>query len=117
MLFRESSPDTTLMAKFSCLVHRINLLIAFLVTAGVESAGSSSSSSSNVANPKTLSEMVRVRSFNYKSISLAYGPSFDAFCVLRYSSEKKTFTLNFGKLEMIIYSDEILCSTLVACSF
>ncbi|XP_069951708.1 mediator of RNA polymerase II transcription subunit 14-like isoform X2 [Cherax quadricarinatus] len=63
---------------------------------GVESAGSSSSSSSNMANPKTLSEMVRVRSFNYKSITLAYGPSFDAFCVLRYSPEKKGFILSFG---------------------
>ncbi|KAG7153507.1 Mediator of RNA polymerase II transcription subunit 14-like [Homarus americanus] len=63
---------------------------------GVESAGSSSSSSSNIPNPKTLNEMVRVRSFNYKSITLAYGPSFDAFCILRYNPEKKVFTLSFG---------------------
>lgn len=68
----------------------------FLST-GVESAGSSSSSSSNVANPKTLSEMVRVRSFNYKSISLAYGQSFDAYCTLRYNTEKKAFTMSFGE--------------------
>ena len=67
-------------------------------TAGVESAGSSSSSiSSNVPNPKTLSEMVRVRSFNYKSITLSYGPSFDAYCVLRFVPEKKVFTVSFGE--------------------
>ncbi|XP_064090575.1 mediator of RNA polymerase II transcription subunit 14-like [Macrobrachium nipponense] len=63
--------------------------------AGVESAGSSSSCSSNIA-PKTLSEMVRVKSFNYKSITVAYGDSFDAFVVLRYSAEKKSFVLSFG---------------------
>lgn len=68
-----------------------------ILSSGVESAGSSSSSSSNVANPKTLSEMVRVRSFNYKSISLAYGPSFDAYCTVRYSPEKKAFAMTFGK--------------------
>lgn len=69
-------------------------------TAGVESAGSSSSSiSSNVPNPKTLNEMVRVRSFNYKSITLSYGPSFDAYCVMRYVPEKKAFTVSFGEYD------------------
>ncbi|XP_071549261.1 mediator of RNA polymerase II transcription subunit 14 [Panulirus ornatus] len=90
-----------ILADWTCISMLYQLVLQFAAQlsasrAGVESAGSSSSSSSNVANPKTLSEMVRVRSFNYKSITLAYGPSFDAFCVLRYSSEKKTFTLNFG---------------------
>lgn len=64
--------------------------------AGVESAGSSSSCSSSGANPKSLSEMVRVKSFNYKSMTLAYGPSYDAFVIIRYNAEKKAFTLSFG---------------------
>lgn len=46
---------------------------------------------------KGLSEMVKVRSFNYRSITLSYGPSHDAYVIVRYSVEKKRFTLNFGE--------------------
>lgn len=71
--------------------------------AGVESAGSSSSCSSSGANPKSLSEMVRVKSFNYKSMTLAYGPSYDAFVIIRYNAEKKAFTLSFGKFVFFLH--------------
>ncbi|KAB7504809.1 hypothetical protein Anas_09210 [Armadillidium nasatum] len=45
---------------------------------------------------KILSEIVKIRSYNYRSITLSYGPSYDAYVIVKYNVEKKKFILNFG---------------------
>ncbi|MCL4130061.1 UNVERIFIED_CONTAM: hypothetical protein GTU68_032440, partial [Idotea baltica] len=49
-------------------------------------------------NVKALSEIVRIRSFNYRSVTLSYGPNFDAYVIVKYSMDKRRFTVNFGMM-------------------
>ena len=49
-----------------------------------------------------LSEMVRVRSYNYKQISVSYGPGYTAYCVVKYNTQDKVFGLDFGECGLFI---------------
>ena len=40
-----------------------------------------------------VGDIVRVKAFSYKSVTLAYGPSFDAYVIVRFSPEQNAFVL------------------------
>ncbi|KAF2357663.1 Mediator complex subunit Med14 [Trinorchestia longiramus] len=89
-----SSCTDRLVAEWHCIAQLYHLVHAFAAkyTTSNEDVGVTVSSQ----NGPPLSEIVRVRSYNYKSISLSYGPSFAAYCIVKFSATENNFQLEFG---------------------